>query len=182
MSEGQIRLRYEMDVRLMARVMALAGQRLQASVPWTRKIFVFAILSAFFLGALMIFPVIERATGIGLSGAGFLGGVLFTVVGTYIVQRSSVHVLAAAATRSAMRRGAIILTVSQGGIAEQSGIGRIDVVWDAVDEIRALQGATVIRFGAMCFAVPDSALPEDLPPDDFRAQLSAWQAASETFG
>lgn len=81
-----------------------------------------------------------------------------------------------------MRRGPVVLTVSEGGIAEQSGIGRIDVVWDAVDEIAAIRGATTLRFGAMCFVVPDTALPADLSPDAFRADLAAWQRASETFG
>lgn len=81
-----------------------------------------------------------------------------------------------------MRRGPVVLTVSEGGISEQSGLGRIDVVWDAVDEIAAIRGATILRLGAMCFVVPDNALPEDLSPDALRIDLAAWQSAAQTFG
>lgn len=182
MSDDTIRLRYDLDPGLMVRVMMVAGQRVQSKAPVRERVWAFGAVALMFSGALVLLPVIERLFGVTVSGVGFLVGIAFAIVAITGMQRSAIRMLAKAATDSAMRRGPVVLTISEGGIAEQSGIGRIDVVWDAVDEITTVRGGSVVRFGAMCFVVPDEALPAELPPAEFRAQLTAWQSASETFG
>lgn len=46
--------------------------------------------------------------------------------------------------------------------------------WLCFDEVSALSDATVLRSGAVIYAVPDAALPDDVTPSQFRADLQSW--------
>ena len=171
----QIRLSYNLDIPMMMRGMSFAGARAQ-SMAGGGSISRWVISAAVILGIAGLDTVL-RSQGIELVNAGFVAGMLMSVLILALVQRQAVSRIARVAVESAQRRGPVRFTAGAGGISEQSGIGRIDVVWDAVQEITGLRDSTIIRFGGMCFVVPDAALPEDLPPDVFRERLQSWYDA-----
>ena len=52
-----------------------------------------------------------------------------------------------------------------------------EFTWYGFDAINAVKDATVLRAGGMQYPIPNSALPEGLTPDAFRAQLQEWKDA-----
>lgn len=182
MANEALTLVYAVDTKTMAQAMGFAGAKLQKkSSPRIRrkKVIYFALAV---LALLALSNGAFYAFGAETWNAGFLIGIVWVFGAFLLMQRVAIEGLAEAVTETAMKRGNIRLTIGPGGLSEQSGIGRMDIVWDVVEDIESLPGATVIRFGGMCFAVPDTALPDGLSPDQFRDQLISWRDATEVFG
>lgn len=182
MASESMMLSYALDTKTMAKAMGFAGAQLQKSPPpgVKRKQYIFFALAVVTLVAAGL--VFFHGFGIDIWGAGFIVGIVWAVGAFFLMQRVAIEGLAESVVETAMKRGDIRLTISPGGLSEQSGIGRMDIVWDVVDDIEGLAGATVIRFGGMCMAVPDTALPDGMAPEQFREKLISWREASEVFG
>ena len=182
MAPDSLKLSYSVDAKTMAKAMAFAGAQLQKSPPprVKRKQYLYFAIAVVIL--VLTSVILHQGFGIEIWGYGFIVGMVWAFGAFLMMQRVAIEGLAEAVTDTAMKRGEIRLTVGPGGLSEQSGVGRMDIVWDVVEEIEGIGGSTVIRFGGMCFAVPDTALPEDLSPEQFRDRLISWRDATEVFG
>jgi len=182
MATDSLKLQYEIDTKSMAKAISFAGAKLQKSPSprMRRKQFVYFGVAVLTLVVLMM--GMNAAFGIDIVNAGFAVGIVWAVGAMILMQRFAIEGLSESVVETAMKRGDIRLTVGPGGLSEQSGIGRLDIVWDVVEDIEGMAGSTVIRFGGMCFSIPDHALPEGLSPDQFREKLISWRDATEVFG
>lgn len=63
-------------------------------------------------------------------------------------------------------------------ITERSDTSLRRISMAIVDEVFAVQGGSVILSHGFGFILPDTALPERLSPEDFRAQVTRWADAA----
>lgn len=61
------------------------------------------------------------------------------------------------------------------GVTLSDAVSRRELGWAAVDAVKGVRGATVLRSGISMIAVPDAALPQGLTPQAFRARLAEWR-------
>ncbi|MEM7058086.1 MAG: hypothetical protein AAF557_10895 [Pseudomonadota bacterium] len=181
-AQDAIDLTLDLSPGLMARAMMRAGQELQTGAPISLHIKRGAMLAGLALLLAVAQVALHRLYEIELFNAGLVAGMIFAFASLILMQRGAINLMAERVVQAAARRGPVRLTVGPGGLSERSGIGRIDVVWDAVESISAVANGTVVRFGGMCFAIPDTALPDGLTPEDLRMRLESWRSADESFG
>lgn len=61
------------------------------------------------------------------------------------------------------------------GVVITDAVSRREYDWKAVDALKGVRGATVIRSGFSMVAVPDAALPDGVTGKAFRARLDGWR-------
>lgn len=107
----------------------------------------------------------------GLIGAAFLIGVFAYLQRTRMSRFWDVvgaHWEKAGETRAEFGPGGVTLT---------DEVSHRELSWAAIDAIKAIRGATVLRSGISMTAVPDAALPQGMDGKAFRARLADWREA-----
>ena len=61
------------------------------------------------------------------------------------------------------------------GLTLTDAVSHRELAWPAIDAIKGQKGVTVLRSGIAMIAIPDSALPAEIEPKAFRAQLNTWR-------
>ncbi len=106
--------------------------------------------------------------------AGLLGAGLLVAVFAYL-QRTRMSRFWDVVGTHWDRVGATKATFTAEGVTLTDTVSRRELGWPAVDAVAAVRGGTVLRSGISMTVVPDTALPNDLTPAAFRAQLADWR-------
>lgn len=137
-----------------------------------------AIFWAVIWGLIGILAMIVTAAGLtpyyvvaGLIGAAFLVGVFGYLQRTRMSRFWDVlgdHWHKAGDTEAVFAPDGLVLT---------DAVSRREFAWDAIDAVKGVRGATVLRSGFSMVAVPDACLPEGISGKSFRMQIDTWRRA-----
>ena len=115
-------------------------------------------------GALNIAPSLAWGGGAAIVGAYILG-----------LQRFRMGRFYRALATHWDKTGNMTATFDENGaVFTQTGT-RMEFTWHAVDDITRARGATVFRIGMSMIAIPDTSLPQDASPKQFRERLNKWR-------
>ena len=105
-------------------------------------------------------------------------GIFFGIALWAVVHQQNVKKLTRFTHEAIARHGVINAELSVEDIKLTSKISTTRMNWLCFDEILPLVDATVLRMGAMVYAIPDAALPAGVTPMQFRSDLQRWLEAS----
>lgn len=134
-----------------------------------------------FFWVLVFVPIVAAIGAAGSNGpyatnAGlFLIGFLFAAFAFLTLQWRLGAIVAKNWLRLETRNGPIRASFSEQCARFETNNTVFEYTWPAIDSIRKTNSGTGVVCGAFAYVVPDSALPEDLPPDDFREILLGWK-------
>jgi hypothetical protein len=115
--------------------------------------------SAFWIGAL----------------AGFYAGLLFW----FFSHKRDLKRLAGFGQAARARQGESRVTLTAEAVEMTSDIGASRVSWQAYDQVIRMADASVLRAGAVVYPIPHDALPDGVTPEQFHADIVAWQEAAQ---
>lgn len=170
----EVRLRLGFEPELFQRALMAWWQSAVPPAPFAARAVHWAVIwggvlaVALLLGAIGLAPAYAAA---GLAGAGVL------VLAFAILQRVRMRRFRQVIARHWDAAGVAEAVFDAGGISLRDRVSRLDLDWAGVEAVRGARGVTVIRSGMRMIFVPDRALPDDLPPREFRARLAAWRRA-----
>ena len=73
------------------------------------------------------------------------------------------------------RAGATRAEFGPEGVTLTDDVSRRALDWAGIDAVAKVRGATVLRSGISMTVIPDTALPEGLDAQTFRARLRDWR-------
>ncbi|MDD9923759.1 MAG: hypothetical protein OXQ92_15990 [Boseongicola sp.] len=127
---------------------------------------------------LMIFIVALAVSAFGLSiwyvGTGLIGAGIMISVFAYL-QRTRMSRFWDEIGRHWDKAGETHVTFDEEGLMVDDDVSSRALKWQAVDAIKPVRGATVIRSAITMLVIPDAALPNDLTPKEFRQTISGWR-------
>ena len=106
--------------------------------------------------------------------AGLLGAACLVAVFTYL-QRTRMARFWDIVGRHWDQAGTVEAKIGPDGITLTDHVSRCDLAWPAIDAIAKVRGGTVFRSGISMTVVPDTALPKDLTPTEFRERIRTWR-------
>lgn len=146
---------------------------------WGRvKFFALCVVTGAAIGGVMaVSNLLDMLPEHFLSGVflGFYIGLAFW----FVMHRRDVRRLAGMSQRNHERQGVISLQISQAGVKGGSDLSTSDTKWAAYEQVIEMGDATALRAGAMVYPIPYTALPADVAPQDFHANIVRWQEAAQ---
>ena len=131
------------------------------------------LLCVTFLVVLMQRDLLRDATPLLLAG-GFLAGLGLC----WGIARYSTAQLSGMARESLLRHGELNAVFAPDHVVITSALSASTMDWRCFDAVTALPDASVLRAGALVYAIPDTALPAGSTPEGFRADLTRWMEAA----
>jgi len=125
------------------------------------------------LVALMQYDLLEAANLVA-AAIGFLVAIAFW----WVMHRIHTAKIAGFADDALARYGPVIAEFRASEVKIATKIATSMMTWVCFDAVIALPDATVLRAGALVYAIPDAALPEGTTPQAFRADLTKWMEAA----
>lgn len=122
---------------------------------------------------LLRYDLVSRQLLLGLAA-----GLLLTVALWTFYHRINVGKITGFTQDAIVRHGLTEAVLRAEGVALKTQISSSRMDWQCFDEIMPMVGATVLRAGGVVYAVPDAALPAEVTPTHFRADLQNWLEAS----
>ena len=139
---------------------------------WVLK-FVVWLLSVIAMVAALQLEVVQR------GGIAFLIGLLIMwgyIYGNGLLQRRQMNKVM---LREETRRGTVTAEFDPLGCRFNSEFGETTLNWFGINSVIDLGGATGLRSALVVYPIPDTAMPDGLTADEFRARLTAWHAAAQ---
>lgn len=115
----------------------------------------------------IVTPALVIATAVG-----FLVGMVFWAA----FHRYNMKKLTDFANETLARQGQVKAVFAPSDVELTTAISTGRMQWSCFDQVLVLPDATVLRAGALVYAVPDAALPPEVTPAQFRADLTKWMA------
>lgn len=141
--------------------------------------FALVILCSVATGTLLavtgVFDLVEPAFWTGAL-IGFYAGLLLWLV----IHQYSTRKLTGFSTDLMARQGKIETKVTAQDVSMKSALSEGTMNWGCFDQVIEMADATALRAGAMIYPIPNSALPENVSPQYFRATVLAWLEASRS--
>lgn len=106
------------------------------------------------------------------AAVGFLIGMAFWAA----IHQYNMKKLTGFANDALARQGQVRAVFAPSDVELTTAISTGRMQWSCFDQVLVLRDATVLRAGALVYAVPDAALPQDVTPTQFRADLTQWMA------
>lgn len=108
-----------------------------------------------------------------LMAAGLIGAGILIVVFAYL-QRTRMSRFWDIVGAHWDRAGEMEAGFDADGVTLQDSVSKRNLQWSAIDAIKGVRGATVLRSGISMIVIPDRALPEGMKADAFRTRLNEW--------
>ncbi|WP_299412708.1 hypothetical protein [uncultured Sulfitobacter sp.] len=112
--------------------------------------------------------------------------VLFTVLGFCAgflvvdrIYKGQMRTIVKTAQDAAARQGPVHMVLRPEQVTVSSRLSETTMDWRSVDRIVRLPDATVLQLGGGVTAVPDSALPEGVTPEQFHNDVTKWLEAAQ---
>ncbi|MBB3993211.1 hypothetical protein GGR95_000839 [Sulfitobacter undariae] len=171
----QYTLTYEIAPEMLHRAMLSWAQPVRSRRAKMLRVVLGAVGFVVLVAAIVVllqYDIVSR--GFLLGGLiGFYAGLILW----YVIHRTSTLKLVGFSDAAMKRQGMIetVFCADHVTMTTQISKGRMD--WRFFDDVSALTDATVLRAGAMVYAVPDAALPHGVSPAAFRDDLIRWREA-----
>ncbi len=127
------------------------------------------VVSVAALVALLHYDLISKTMLFSAAFGFYLGIVVWL-----LSYRFSMAKLSTFAKEALERQGPIHAEFCAEHVTMKTDINSGTMSWRSFDEMYTMKDATGLRAGALMYAVPDSALPDGVRPNDFRADLMRW--------
>lgn len=170
-------LTYEIAPEMLKRAMLSWARPMRSR---TQKLRLAALGAVVFVALVAVLVVLLRY-GI-VNNSGLIGGLFgfYAGIGVWLlVHRYSTGKLVGFSNEALARQGPVDAVFNAQAVTMTSRISMGRMEWQCFDDVIAMPDATVLRAGAVVYAVPDHALPAGITPANFRSDLTRWLEAAK---
>lgn len=167
---GALRLEFGFDRRLFPRALmafwfsAVPRSSLRFRLVFWMLVWVAVLAGVVAAGALRLPPSVAWAIAAGVVALWIIG-----------LQRVRMARFYRALSAHWDKVGPMAIEFDDDGLVVTQTGSRMAFSWGVVDAVARARGGTVLRIGMTMIAVPDTALPENLSPGEFRARIANWR-------
>ena len=173
---NQYSLAYEIELPLLQRAMTSWAKPHRSLTLKTLRFVGVVLVGCVIGGALTLSGILDNVPDHFVTG--MLVGFYIGLGLWFVVHRRGIKQLSRDTAELLARQGVTETTISAEKVTMRNCLGISENKWLSFDQVIRMSDATALKSGALVYPIPHAALPKEVSPDGFHADLCRWREAA----